>query len=157
MFSEAVLPHNPDIRRPISGWLNHIKFRRIMSQTDVAYTILIVEDNEDVRSIFAEVFEGKGYHVLQAGDGAEALRVINSADGIVDVVLTDLRMPVMNGVEFASELKHDPRFGHIPVVLLSATPTKDSWQARKLFAALLIKPCPFSTLLPVVEAVLPSR
>ncbi|MGO0789604.1 response regulator [Herbaspirillum seropedicae] len=134
MFSSAVLSHNR------SCWPHHfgaallIKVRpHAMLETLTAYTILIVEDNEDVRSIFAEVFEDEGYRVRQAANGAEAFGVMDTADGSVDVVLTDLRMQLMNGAEFASKLKHDPRFEHIPVVLLTATPVKDSWQARELF------------------------
>ncbi|ADJ62429.1 response regulator [Herbaspirillum seropedicae] len=115
--------------------------------------ILIIEDNLYVREIFAEVFDAAGYEVHQAGNGAEGLEILLSSPGRVSVVLTDLRMPVMDGLRFATELKKDVRFAGLPVVLLSATPMANSWEARKVFAALLVKPCPFSQLLDTVEAV----
>ncbi|EIJ45861.1 receiver domain-containing protein [Herbaspirillum sp. GW103] len=124
-----------------------------MNPSSRARTLLIVEDNKDVRTIFAEVFQGAGYQVLEAGNGEDALALMASTGAPVDVVLTDLRMPVMDGFELASRIKADVRFSTIPVVLLSATPMSNSWQALGVFAALLTKPCSFEQLLTTIEAV----
>lgn len=118
-----------------------------------APTLMIVEDNPDVRSIFAEVFEGVGYQVLEAANGEDALAQMASVHEPVDVVLTDLRMPVMDGLELATRIKGDARLCTIPVVLLSATPMVNSWQALEVFSALLTKPCSFDQLLATIEAV----
>jgi len=124
-----------------------------MNPSNRARTLLIVEDNKDVRSIFAEVFQGVGYCVLEATNGEDALHVMATAHDPVDVVLTDLRMPVMDGLELATRIKGDVRFSGIPVVLLSATPMTNSWQALDVFSALLTKPCSFDRLLSTVEGV----
>lgn len=75
------------------------------------------------------------------------------SDEPVDVVLTDLRMPIMDGLEFATLLKNDSRFSSIPIVLLSATPLKNSWQALRVFDALLVKPCSFDVVVSAVQGV----
>ncbi|HZG18587.1 MAG TPA: response regulator [Herbaspirillum sp.] len=124
-----------------------------MQRTAIARTILVVEDNTEVRALFCEVLRTEGYQVLEAGNGAEAYALLRQADQRVHVVLTDLRMPVMDGLQLAAHLKADSRLSAIPVVLLSATPMTNSWQARKMFAALLTKPCAFKLLLSTIEAV----
>ncbi|MDR6394615.1 response regulator [Herbaspirillum seropedicae] len=106
----------------------------------VRHTVLLVEDNEQVRSLLAEVFDGSGYTPLTASNGVEAVELLERRS--VDVVLTDLRMPKMDGLELGMHMKSDPRLREIPIVLLSATPMKDSWAALDTFAVLLVKPCP---------------
>jgi len=116
-------------------------------------TLLIVEDDKDVRAIFAELFAQAGYNVLESSNGSEAYDMLLNVSVKVDIVLTDLRMPVMNGLELAIKIKNDPHFSSIPVVLLSATPMQNSWEARKIFDAVLAKPCPLSLLLSTVATV----
>jgi two-component system cell cycle sensor histidine kinase/response regulator CckA len=64
-------------------------------------TILLVEDEDAVRSLLHEVLEGNGYVVLQAASGAEALRVSRAHAGPIDLLLTDVVMPGMSGREVA--------------------------------------------------------
>ncbi len=125
-----------------------------MQRTEFARTILVVEDNTDVRSLFCEVLWNEGYEVLEAANGAQAYELLLDPQQKVDVVLTDLRMPVMDGLALATKLKSHDQLAAIPIVLLSATPMKNSWQARENFAALLTKPCAFPLLLSAIEAVL---
>lgn len=124
-----------------------------MLNSSGARTLLIVEDSRDVRDVFADLFEGQGYQVLQAADGEDALQVIGKTSNPIHVILTDLRMPKMDGFELARNLKADARYSAIPIVLLSATPLSDSWVAREYFAALLVKPCDLVDLVVTVEAV----
>ncbi|MDR6397281.1 response regulator [Herbaspirillum seropedicae] len=123
-----------------------------MNRVNRGRTLLIVEDNRDVRAIFSEVFQTKGYRVLEAENGREAYDLMIGSDESVSVVLTDLRMPVMDGLEFARLLKNDSRFFSIPIVLLSATPLKNSWGALEFFDALLVKPCSFEEVVSTVDA-----
>lgn len=125
-----------------------------MQRTEIARTVLVVEDNTDVRALFCEVLRTEGYLVLEAANGAQAYHLLLQQQQRVDVVLTDLRMPVMDGLALATKLKSHEQLAAIPVVLLSATPMKNSWQARENFAALLTKPCAFTLLLSTIEAVL---
>jgi two-component system cell cycle sensor histidine kinase/response regulator CckA len=67
--------------------------------------ILVVEDEEAVRSVVSRVLECEGYKVLQAEDGGEALELIEGSDRSIDLVITDVAMPNMNGRELAAQLK----------------------------------------------------
>jgi len=62
-------------------------------------TILLVEDNYELRSLFAEILEDKGYNVLEASDGQSALQTIEGCKGKIDLVITDMVMPKMGGRE----------------------------------------------------------
>jgi two-component system, cell cycle sensor histidine kinase and response regulator CckA len=68
-------------------------------------TVLVVEDEDEVRSMILRTLQADGFHVLEAPNGATALRVLAEAgDGQVGLVLTDLRMPVMDGRQLAAAL-----------------------------------------------------
>jgi CheY-like chemotaxis protein len=120
-----------------------------MEPKSAASTILVIEDSVYLRLLLAEVFDAEGYRVHTAGHGAEALRILQ--DTAVDVILTDLRMPVMNGLKFATVVRADTRHAHIPIVLLSATPLKDSQAGRHLFSAFLWKPSPLEEIIQAVR------
>ncbi|WP_045215082.1 HD domain-containing phosphohydrolase [Desulfonatronovibrio magnus] len=66
--------------------------------------ILVVDDEESLREICRDALKDEGYNVLQAGDGQQALEVV-SANKDVDVIISDLRMPVMNGLELLEKIK----------------------------------------------------
>lgn len=119
--------------------------------------LLVVEDNEEVRSIFVDAFEAAGYQVLCAGHGEEAVEVMSRSKYKVDVILTDLRMPVMDGLEFAIKIKSDTRHAGIPIVLLSATPIRSLTETLTVFSAVLLKPCSLSHLISTVEAVCTAK
>jgi hypothetical protein len=69
-------------------------------------TVLLVEDDRDVREVAADVLRHHGYAVLEAGDGDEALYVVESGnDRQVDLLFTDVDMPLMNGRELATRLR----------------------------------------------------
>ncbi|MFZ5429524.1 MAG: two-component regulator propeller domain-containing protein [Bacteroidota bacterium] len=79
--------------------------------------ILIVEDNEELR-IFLEKNLKMDYKVLLAGNGNEALHILEYNS--IDLIISDIAMPGMDGLELAGLLKQDDQFCHIPVILLSA-------------------------------------
>jgi CheY-like chemotaxis protein len=81
-------------------------------------TILVVEDEEFLRSRMKRLLLASGYDVLEAGDGAAALKVLQQpeANGVA-LVLTDLRMPVMDGRQLASALAR--QFPQLPIVFMS--------------------------------------
>jgi PAS domain S-box-containing protein len=75
----------------------------------VTGTILLVEDEEDVRELLREILEGRGYTVLEVEDGAAALALSRRHDGPIDLLVTDVVMPQMSGRELALELaEHRP-------------------------------------------------
>jgi DNA-binding NtrC family response regulator len=63
-------------------------------------TIMVVDDDQQVRAIIAEFLSASGHHVLEAGDGQEALRILAGTPG-VNLLITDVRMPDMSGLELA--------------------------------------------------------
>jgi len=77
-------------------------------------TILLVDDDPGVRYALSEVLRDRGYHVIAAASGAEALKVLSG----VDVVVTDLTMPGMDGLELCSHIM--ARAPKLPVILLTA-------------------------------------
>lgn len=85
--------------------------------------ILIVEDNDDLRAYIAGQFKGK-YQVIEAENGAEGMD--KSIEYIPDMVITDLIMPVMGGIEFCRKLREHPATNHIPVIMLTARADKES-------------------------------
>ena len=68
-------------------------------------TILLVEDEESVRTFAARALEGRGYKVLQAGTGTEALEVMGGHDGDIDLVVSDVVMPEMDGPTLLTNLR----------------------------------------------------
>jgi CheY-like chemotaxis protein len=80
-------------------------------------TILIVEDTELIRRMYHDKLVEEGYQVLVASDGQEGLNVLRSSH--VDLVVLDLIMPVMSGLEALEVMKSDPRTKDIPVIILS--------------------------------------
>lgn len=80
-------------------------------------TVLLVEDEDSVRGLAQIVLKARGYMVLTASNGREALRAIEQHGGSIDLLLTDVVMPTMGGVELAETLR--PRFPHMRVLFCS--------------------------------------
>src|SRR5215216_6115839 len=101
-------------------------------------TILIVDDDADIRRLLATFLTFKGYHTLSAANGQEALMQLQLLDALPLLILLDQMMPVMDGATFRQVQQQDPQLAAIPVVLLSAV---DTFQARPVPAdAFLPKP-----------------
>jgi CheY-like chemotaxis protein len=81
-------------------------------------SVLVVDDESDIREAVAELLSDEGYEVHDAQDGAEALRMARQYHP--SVVLLDLMMPGMSGWEFCAKRRDDPELAGIPVIVLSA-------------------------------------
>jgi two-component system, cell cycle sensor histidine kinase and response regulator CckA len=79
--------------------------------------VLIVEDEEAVRTVTARVLAAEGYEVLEAADGQQALTLMERRSGRVDLVITDVAMPILNGRELADLLRE--RRPDLPVLFMS--------------------------------------
>jgi len=82
--------------------------------------LLLVEDNEELLFLMEKILS-KHYHVLIAKDGLEALNVIK--DNEIDIIISDVMMPEMDGLEFCRALKSNLETSHIPIILLTAKNT----------------------------------
>ena len=83
------------------------------------HTILVVEDDSDIRELVSEMLAQAGYRVAEAGNGQEALDFLRAHDQPC-VVLLDLMMPVLSGPELLEIMAEDERLAKLPVVVVSA-------------------------------------
>lgn len=84
----------------------------------VVARILIVEDEPDLRFIIKLIFERAGHEVVEARNGADALQRVRA--GPPDLVITDVMMPVMNGLELIGHLRSNPQTATIPILAVSS-------------------------------------
>jgi CheY-like chemotaxis protein len=80
-------------------------------------SILVVEDEDDVRALVQDVLEGEGYSIQGACDGREALRICDATEGVIDLMVTDVIMPGMSGRELADEVR--PKRPEMKVLYMS--------------------------------------
>jgi CheY-like chemotaxis protein len=127
----AVLPLNRTIHRP---------------------SVLIVEDDEDLRQILSQLIEFHGWPVHAASDGVEALEALKTHRP--SLILLDLAMPRMNGMEFRDAQRQlpDKRLATVPVVVVSAVPDAASYKASLNAADVLLKPFEADRVLKAVES-----
>ncbi len=121
-------------------------------------TILIIEDEADIRNFASRVLELEGYHILKAEDGEEGLRL--AGESHIALVLLDLRLPRSDGWAVLEQMKSEPEFSAIPVVVFTASagvPQRD--RARSMGAAdYLVKPLSAASLKDTVAHILsPER
>jgi two-component system alkaline phosphatase synthesis response regulator PhoP len=81
-------------------------------------TLLVVDDEEDLLELIAYNLKKEGYQVLTCDNGKEGIRL--AREFRPDLVLLDVMMPDMNGIEVCREIKHDPEMKHTPIVFLTA-------------------------------------
>ena len=112
-------------------------------------SVLIIEDDEDVRGALAAVLEEEGYRVLEARHGEEALRTLRGPDPVC-LILLDLFMPTMNGWAFRDEQRRDPRLSAIPVIVLSADGAAVKSAESMGVVGYMVKPVDFDRLLKLV-------
>jgi CheY-like chemotaxis protein len=110
-------------------------------------TILVVEDNDDVRDMMAVSLQLEGHRVVTARNGQHALEVLDRGPRPC-LILLDLMMPVMDGWEFQRRVAERPEFREIPIVVVSAAGGDLLRQIRS--AAFLPKPIDLDRLLNVV-------
>jgi len=114
-----------------------------------AKSILVVEDDPDVRGALVAFLEGEGYSVVEATHGAEALEHLREPRQFC-LILLDLMMPVMNGWEFREQQQKDPALADIPVLVVTADTTAVRRAADVGAVGCLLKPVEFPELLAYV-------
>jgi len=118
-------------------------------------SILIVDDDLELRTLLGQLLCSQGYGVLEAGNGKEALIVLESA--LPSIILLDLVMPVMDGSEFIRFLNSDPvatsKWNKIPIIIYSASVEQFS-ELSSYTHAQLQKPLNISVLIETIDAIL---
>src|SRR6266550_126564 len=79
--------------------------------------VLVVDDDQKIRALLTELIECEGYEVVSAADGGNAWEIVQSFEP--DLVISDVVMPVLDGVELCRLIKQDVRTADIPVILIS--------------------------------------
>jgi CheY-like chemotaxis protein len=127
----AVLPLNRTIRRP---------------------SVLIVEDDEDMRHILTQLLEFHGWTTYEASDGAEGLEALKKHRP--SLILLDLAMPRMDGIEFRARQRAlaDKRLASVPVVVVSANADAPHYKASLNAAEVLVKPVEADRVVKAVES-----
>jgi CheY-like chemotaxis protein len=116
-------------------------------------TILVVDDEPGLLTAVREILEDAGYRVLSAPNGPEALRIVTHSPDPIDLVVTDLLMPGMGGLDLARRLLSERPT--IQVLFLSGYADKETIAAAGLTAPILQKPISANALLAKVQEVLP--
>ena len=117
-------------------------------------TILVVDDDADVCGMLEAFLGIQGFDVMTASNGRDALRKLR--DQPPSLILLDLMMPVMDGVEFSHHQQREPSLRHIPVVCLSARHDGGQTAARLGLAGFLSKPFSLDAVMATVRGLCPS-
>ncbi|MGA2673108.1 MAG: response regulator [Terracidiphilus sp.] len=94
---------------------------------------LVVDDSKTIRMIIRRILIGLGYEVCEAGNGIEALKVLETEKDAVELVLADWNMPEMNGLELVKELRQIPELSSMKVIMVT-TETEMTQMASALEA-----------------------
>jgi CheY-like chemotaxis protein len=118
--------------------------------------VLVVDDVREVRQLLADFLSRSGMQVIQADGGRAALTAARGAPP--DLVVTDLAMPEMDGLELCRRIRAEPTTSDVPIVVVSGDAVTDgaaAWEAG--CNAVLAKPCSRARLVATVERLLKTR
>lgn len=117
----------------------------------MAKTIMLVDDSASVRTVAGIALRGAGYAVVDASNGQEALAKLGGQR--VNLIISDVNMPVMDGISFLKEIKRHPTAKFTPVIMLTTEAGADKKQAGREAGAKawIVKPFEPATLLDAVS------
>lgn len=118
--------------------------------------IMVVDDSSSIRALIACALNNEGYDVLEAEDGADAIEKLSSQGQGVDMMITDLNMPRMDGISLIERFRKIPGYRFIPVVMLTTESQEEKRRQGKAAgaSAWLTKPFKTEQLLGLVRMVL---
>jgi two-component system chemotaxis response regulator CheY len=121
----------------------------------MAKTILIVDDSESIREVVSFTLENAGYNVLVGVDGEDALKFLDGSHEI-DLLITDLYMPKMDGIGLIKAVRQNEKFKRIPILFLTTESQRDKKMEAKQAGATgwIIKPFVPAKLLSALNKVL---
>lgn len=103
----ATISHNNEAKTPLAN-----------ADEPNGFSVLLAEDNDDVAMLICNLLSDHGYRVTRAADGQEALEILN--DDIPDLLITDIAMPRMDGLELMRHIREDDTMSHLPIIVASA-------------------------------------
>jgi CheY-like chemotaxis protein len=97
----------------------------------VAFTVLVVEDDRDIRELLRLTLEAEGYRVIEAENGLEGLKAAGRYEP--DAILIDMSMPIMDGCQVARLIRQDPRLATVPIIACTAY-NRWEWRGKSILA-----------------------
>ncbi|MBR4919959.1 MAG: response regulator [Prevotella sp.] len=127
-------PHSNiiDLATSLSGLEVEDLPEEVMPEDEDAYTLLVVEDNVELLMLMKQLLQPH-YHVLTASNGKEALDAVHAHD--VDLIVSDVMMPEMDGYELTKVLKQSPDYSYLPIILLTAKNQEEDKEESLLIGA----------------------
>jgi CheY-like chemotaxis protein len=110
--ADVIFP-SPELETPID-----LSYESSQAKHDNYFSILLAEDNETNIEMLSPYLEAKGYHLLFAKNGLEAIALAKSHQP--DLILMDVQMPIMDGLEATKQIRLDPNLVNIPIIALTA-------------------------------------
>ncbi len=125
-----------------------------MTKRHEAKTVLIIEDEVELRDFASRVLELEGYRVLEAEDGDEGIGL--ARDNRVSLVLLDLRLPGHDGWWVLEQMKSEAKLSAIPVIMFTASAGVDQWERALTMGAVdyMVKPLSAASLKKVITRIL---
>jgi CheY-like chemotaxis protein len=118
--------------------------------------VMVVEDEQDFLDLLKQVLEGEGFYVAAASDGEQALELLKNFRPAV--IVTDIMMPKMNGLELIEQVRKRPELEHIPIIAASAAHSGVLTQAQQAGANETIrKPLDFDELVEILNRYMPTH
>lgn len=119
-------------------------------------TIITVDDASTIRKMVSFTLQPTGHRIIEAADGAEALNLVRSEK--VDLILSDINMPNMNGIELTRQVRTLPQYNSTPIILLTTESEAQKKAEGKAAGASgwIVKPFKQDQLLALVNKVLPN-
>lgn len=118
--------------------------------------VLVVDDEWAIAAVLADLLSDEGYAVLSAGNGRDALSLLDAHPDIVLVVL-DYMMPIMDGVSTLAAIRAQPKFADLPIIMMTSLPEASLQTGPARYDAFLRKPFLIDDILRAIETVFARR
>lgn len=118
--------------------------------------ILVVDDSESMRELIGSTLEGKGYRVKKGTNGEDGIRKLDDFEDAFDLIITDLNMPVMDGLTFLKNIRQRDNYQYVPILILTTESSVNMRNEAKSLGATgwIVKPFDGEKLFQVVRKVL---
>ncbi len=118
-------------------------------------SVLIIDDSESIREVISSGLEQSGYNVIKGINGEDGLDCLHATES-VDLVITDLNMPVMDGISFLKAVRSDAKYKYLPIIILTTESQEQKKQEAKNAGATgwIIKPFSNEKLLAVIKKII---
>jgi two-component system, chemotaxis family, chemotaxis protein CheY len=123
----------------------------------MAKNILAVDDSKTMRDMVSFTLKNAGFNVTEAGDGADALRILNDKGTKFDLIITDLNMPVMDGFQLIETVRANASYKYTPILMLTTESDTQKKERGKALGATgwIVKPFNPDKLVQVIGKVCP--